>query len=138
MYGGYFPMGLSLERIMTELDDVPFHADVFPAFLRENARRGPRPRPRLTSHTVQHIHRRTMSTIPNQSVEDRIELVAGEFWGTDPHDELAWLRANAPVWRDPRTGVWGVATYDLVKHVSTHPELFSSAEASAPTTGPRR
>ena len=39
MYGGYFPMGMSLERIMSELDDVPFHADVFPAFLRENARR---------------------------------------------------------------------------------------------------
>ena len=39
MYGGYFPMGLSLERIMTELDDVPFHDDVFPAFLRDNARR---------------------------------------------------------------------------------------------------
>ncbi len=39
MYGGYFPMGLPLERIMTELDDVPFHDDVFPAFLRDNARR---------------------------------------------------------------------------------------------------
>ena len=39
MYGGYFPMGLSFERIMSELDDVPFHDDVFPAFLRDNARR---------------------------------------------------------------------------------------------------
>ena len=39
MYGGYYPMGLSLERIMAELDDVPFHDDVFPAFLRDNARR---------------------------------------------------------------------------------------------------
>ena len=77
-----------------------------------------------------------MSTIPNESVEDRIELVAGEFWGTNPHDELAWLRANAPVWRDPRTGVWGVATYDLVKHVSTHPELFSSAAGIRPDHGP--
>ncbi len=73
---------------------------------------------------------------PNQSVEDRIELVAGEFWGTNPHDELAWLRANAPVWRDPRSGVWGVATYDLVKHVSTHPELFSSAGGIRPDHGP--
>ena len=32
-------MGMSLERIMTELDDVPFNDDVFPAFLRDNARR---------------------------------------------------------------------------------------------------
>ncbi len=37
MYAGYFPMGLSLERIFTELDDVPFKDHVWPKFLRENA-----------------------------------------------------------------------------------------------------
>jgi predicted TIM-barrel fold metal-dependent hydrolase len=37
MYSGYFPMGLSLERIFTELADVPFHDDVWPKFLRDNA-----------------------------------------------------------------------------------------------------
>jgi uncharacterized protein len=37
MYGGYFPMGLSLERIMQELADVPLKDDVWPKFLRHNA-----------------------------------------------------------------------------------------------------
>ena len=37
--GGYFPMGLSLERIMREMDDVPLREDVRPEFLRENAAR---------------------------------------------------------------------------------------------------
>jgi uncharacterized protein len=37
MYAGYFPMGLSLERIFRELDDVPFKPEVWPKFLRENA-----------------------------------------------------------------------------------------------------
>jgi uncharacterized protein len=37
MYAGYFPMGLSLERIFTELPDVPFRDHVWPRFLRENA-----------------------------------------------------------------------------------------------------
>ena len=37
IYAGYFPMGLSLERIMTELPAVPFKDDVWPKFLRENA-----------------------------------------------------------------------------------------------------
>jgi len=37
MYAGYFPMGLSLERIFTEMVDVPFNADVWPKFLRDNA-----------------------------------------------------------------------------------------------------
>jgi cholest-4-en-3-one 26-monooxygenase len=63
---------------------------------------------------------------------DQIDLVDGAFWGRDPQAELAWLRANAPVWHDARHGVWGVATYDLVKHVSTHPQLFSSAGGIRP------
>lgn len=37
MYGGYFPMGLSMDRIMTEMRDVPFRDHVWPKFLRENA-----------------------------------------------------------------------------------------------------
>ena len=39
MYAGYFPMGLSLDRIFAELPDVPFKDDVWPRFLRENALR---------------------------------------------------------------------------------------------------
>ncbi len=37
LYAGYFPMGLSLERIFRELPEVPFRDDVWPKFLRENA-----------------------------------------------------------------------------------------------------
>jgi uncharacterized protein len=37
MYAGYFPMGLSLERIFSEMPNVPFKDDVWPKFLRENA-----------------------------------------------------------------------------------------------------
>lgn len=39
IYAGYFPMGLSLERIMTEMESVPFDDDVWPKFLRGNAAR---------------------------------------------------------------------------------------------------
>ncbi len=72
-----------------------------------------------------------------QSIEDHIDLVAGAFWGRNPHEDLRWLRTNAPVRRDPHSGVWGVATYDLVKHVSTHPETFSSACGIRPDYGPQ-
>jgi uncharacterized protein len=37
MYAGYFPMGLSLERIFTELKDLPLRDHVWPKFLRDNA-----------------------------------------------------------------------------------------------------
>ena len=37
MYAGYYPMGLSLDRIFAELPEVPFRDHVWPKFLRENA-----------------------------------------------------------------------------------------------------
>ncbi len=39
LYAGYFPMGLSLERIFRDMPNVPFNDDVWPKFLRENALR---------------------------------------------------------------------------------------------------
>jgi predicted TIM-barrel fold metal-dependent hydrolase len=37
IYAGYFPMGLTLERIMRDLPGVGFRDEVWPKFLRENA-----------------------------------------------------------------------------------------------------
>ena len=39
LYAGYFPMGLSLERIFEDMPSVPFRDHVWPKFLRENALR---------------------------------------------------------------------------------------------------
>jgi predicted TIM-barrel fold metal-dependent hydrolase len=39
IYAGYYPMGLSLDRIMGDMVDVPFRDHVWPKFLRENAAR---------------------------------------------------------------------------------------------------
>lgn len=37
LYAGYYPMGLSLDRIFEELPEVPFKDRVWPKFLRDNA-----------------------------------------------------------------------------------------------------
>jgi len=39
IYAGYFPMGLSLERIMADMEHVPLKDEVWPKFLRGNAER---------------------------------------------------------------------------------------------------
>ena len=39
MYAGYYPMGLSLQRIFDDMPNVPFKDEVWPKFLRENALR---------------------------------------------------------------------------------------------------
>jgi cytochrome P450 family 142 subfamily A polypeptide 1 len=69
-------------------------------------------------------------------VEDLIDLVDGAFWGRNPQEELQWLREHAPVWRDVRNDIWGVATYELVKEASGHPKLFSNAGGIRPDNGP--
>ncbi|OHT19312.1 amidohydrolase family protein [Edaphosphingomonas haloaromaticamans] len=39
LYAGYYPSGLSLDRIFAELPEVPFKDEVWPKFLRDNAKR---------------------------------------------------------------------------------------------------
>lgn len=39
MYAGYFPMALSLERIFSDMVNVPFKDEVWPKFLHQNAER---------------------------------------------------------------------------------------------------
>jgi len=38
LYAGYYPSGLTLERIFSELKDLPLRDEVWPKFLRDNAR----------------------------------------------------------------------------------------------------
>jgi predicted TIM-barrel fold metal-dependent hydrolase len=38
LYAGYYPSGLSLDRIFTELESLPLKDEVWPKFLRDNAR----------------------------------------------------------------------------------------------------
>ena len=39
IYAGYFPIGLSLERIMTDMQEVDLKEKVWPNFLSDNARK---------------------------------------------------------------------------------------------------
>lgn len=65
-----------------------------------------------------------------------IAIADGAFWGRNPHEELAWLRANAPAWWDEAGQVWGISRYDDVKAISTQPDVFSNAGGIRPDTGP--
>lgn len=56
------------------------------------------------------------------------------FVGSQPHDQFAWLRDNAPVYRHPEPdgpGFWAVTRYRDVREVGRKPDLFSSS----PTIG---
>ena len=65
-----------------------------------------------------------------------IDLVSGDFWGRNPHPELAWLREHDPVYFDEPNGIWGITKYQHLKEISTNPADFSSAGGIRPETGP--
>jgi cytochrome P450 family 142 subfamily A polypeptide 1 len=65
-----------------------------------------------------------------------INLMSGAFWAADPHEALAWLRNNDPVYWDDASEVWGITRYDHVREVSKDPDRFSNAGGIRPGNGP--
>ena len=64
--------------------------------------------------------------MPDHPTRDDIDFISGDFWGRNPHDDFAWMRANAPVYWDGRA--WGITRYDDLKAVSKDPVTFSNAQ----------
>ena len=65
-----------------------------------------------------------------------VDLTDGPFYGNDPHPLFAWMRANAPVYFDENSGVWGITRYADVKAISADPKTFSNAGGIRPDNGP--
>ncbi len=74
-----------------------------------------------------------MTTAP---AELGIDLMSGAFYGREPHDAYAWMRANAPVYYDEANDLWGVASYAAVKAASVDTDAFSNAGGIRPKYPP--
>src|SRR5580700_9905549 len=61
-----------------------------------------------------------------------IDLMSGAFYGREPYDAYAWMRANAPVYYDQANDLWAAASYAAVKQASVDTESFSSAQGIRP------
>ena len=62
--------------------------------------------------------------------------MSGEFYGREPHDAYAWMRANAPVYYDEANDLWAAASYAAVKQASVDTESFSNAGGIRPKYPP--
>ena len=67
----------------------------------------------------------------------KINLLDRAMYAGDPEPTYAWLRANAPVYHDPETGLWCLSLHEDVVWAETHPALLSSAGGSRPNVGPQ-
>jgi cytochrome P450 family 142 subfamily A polypeptide 1 len=76
--------------------------------------------------------------VPDHPTNDRVRLTDGRFWASDPHEDLAWMRANAPVYWDAAGQTWGIAKYEDVLGVSRDSQTFSNAGGIRPDNPPLR
>ncbi len=61
-----------------------------------------------------------------------IDLLDGDLYAGDPYPTYAWLRANAPVYRDEANGLWGISRHEDVMAVEKNAARYSSAHGSRP------
>ncbi len=72
----------------------------------------------------------------NHPVRDHIDLMDGNWYAAQPHEDWTWMRANAPVYYDPNSEIWAVAKYDDILTISRDPKTYSSYRAPRPKGDP--
>ena len=55
-----------------------------------------------------------------------VDLLDPELYRRNPHDLWAWMRANEPLYRDEKNGMWGVSRHADVMDVERRSSVFSS------------
>src|SRR5215212_6875320 len=55
-----------------------------------------------------------------------IDILDRAFWQRNPHDAWTWARANDPVHRDERSGIWCITKHADLLWIERNPEIFSS------------
>ena len=65
-----------------------------------------------------------------------IDLLDADFYVNGAREAYAWMREHAPVYRDAKNSIWGIATYDGVRAAEGNADVFSNAGGSRPETGP--
>jgi cholest-4-en-3-one 26-monooxygenase len=70
-------------------------------------------------------------TEPAASTADQrlvVDLLDPELYRGDPHDIWAWMRANEPVYRDERNGLWGITRHADLMFVERTSSVFVSGQ----------
>src|SRR5262245_38573007 len=61
-----------------------------------------------------------------------LDLLDGNWYASQPHDDWAWMREHAPAYWDAKGQVWALTRYDDVLPVEKDPARFSGCLAPRP------
>ena len=56
----------------------------------------------------------------------QVDLLDPDLYQSNPHDVWSWMRANEPVYRDEKNGLWGISRHADVMDVERRSTVFSS------------
>ncbi|CAB4564696.1 unannotated protein [freshwater metagenome] len=56
----------------------------------------------------------------------QVDLLDPDLYQSNPHDVWSWMRANEPVYRDEKNGLWGITRHADVMDVERRSTVFSS------------
>src|ERR1700683_5603086 len=73
-----------------------------------------------------------VSAVTTAPADLGIDLLDGGFYGREPHDAYAWMRAHAPVYYDEANDIWAAASYAAVEAASVDTEASSTAQGIRP------
>ncbi len=57
-----------------------------------------------------------------------VDLLDPDFYRSNPHDTWTWMRANEPVYRDHRNGLWGITRHADIMEVERRSNVFLSGQ----------
>lgn len=66
------------------------------------------------------------------TITEPIDLLDGDLYAGDPYPTYAWLRANAPVYRDEINALWAISRHADIVAVEKDPATFCNGEGSRP------
>ena len=72
------------------------------------------------------------SPLAERAPAGAIDLLDGDLYAGDPDPTYAWLRRQAPVYRDEVNSLWGVSRYDDIVAIEKDPATFCSSEGYRP------
>jgi cytochrome P450 family 142 subfamily A polypeptide 1 len=57
-----------------------------------------------------------------------VDLLDPEFYRGNPHDAFTWMRANEPIYRDHRNGLWGITRHADLMEVERRSSVYLSGQ----------
>jgi cytochrome P450 family 142 subfamily A polypeptide 1 len=67
-----------------------------------------------------------MTAVSNERLV--VDLLDPEFYRSNPHDAYTWMRANEPMYRDHRNGLWGITRHADLMEVERRSSVYLSGQ----------